>query len=192
MTSKKTVYIMRHFQAFHNIPPFDCSIHDPELTVHSQNQATDAIETVKKIPNIDLIACSPLIRTLQTYLLVFNNRQSSLLIIHPDLQEVCSELCDVGSSVDILRTKLPSLLNELNTFEQTFGDVQWRDKINPESIYSPQRIEERAQRFHHWLKNRSEQHIFIISHDLMLRTLFHNEVKTTLKNGEIRAIEYQY
>ena len=156
-----------------------------------QTQANDAIEIVKMIPNIDLIVCSPLRRALQTYLLVFKNQHSSPLIIHPDLQEVCSESSDIGSSVDILKTKLPSLLNELNTFEQTFGDVEWRDKINSESIYSPKRIEERVLRFHHWLKNRSEQHIFIISHALMLRTLFHNEVKTALQNGEIRAIEYQ-
>jgi broad specificity phosphatase PhoE len=184
---------MRHFEALHNIPPYNYSIHDPELSPLGQTQANAAIEIIKNIPSIDLIVCSPFTRTLQTYLLVFNNRQNLPLIIHPDLQEVCNEPCDIGSSLNDLKIKFPSLFNELNIFEETFGDSEWLDKINPENIYSPKQIKERAKRFLQWLMNRSEEHIFVISHNLMLQQLLqdNNNQKINLENGEIKAIEYQ-
>ncbi len=192
MTSKKTVYYMRHFEALHNIQPYNFSIHDAELSPLGQTQATTAIEIIKNIPSIDLIVCSPLTRALQTYLLVFDNQRNLPLVIHPDLQEVCTEPCDTGSSLNDLKVKFPSLCDELNTFEQTFGDTEWLDKGNPENIYSPNQIEERAKRFLQWLMNRSEQHIFVISHHFMLEKLLQGDSnqKLNLKNGEIRTIEY--
>jgi broad specificity phosphatase PhoE len=192
MSTKKIVYYMRHFEALHNIQPYNYSIRDPELSPLGQTQALTAIESVKNISSIDLIVCSPLIRTLQTYLLVFNNRRNLPLVIHPDLQEVCTEPCDIGSPVDDLKIKFPILLDELNTFGQAFGDKEWLDKINPENIYSPKQIQERAKRFHNWLVNRSEKHIFVISHNIMLQQLLQDTStqKISFKNGEIKKIEH--
>ncbi len=189
MPTKKIVYYMRHFEALHNISPHNYNLPDPELSPLGQTQANDTSEIIKNIPSIDLIVCSPLIRALQTYLLVFNNQQNISLIIHPDLQEVCTEPCDIGSPLNDLKLKFPSLLNELNTFKETFGDSEWLNKINPDNIYSPKQIKQRTKRFLHWLMNRSEQHIFVISHNLMLQQLIHDKIN--LKNGEIKAIEYQ-
>jgi len=194
MSTKKIVYYMRHFEALHNIPPYNYNIPDPELSPIGQTQANAAIEIIRNIPSIDLIVCSPLIRALQTCLLVFNNRQNLPLIIHPDLQEVCTEPCDIGSPINDLKIKFPTLLNELNTFVETFGDSEWLDKINPENIYSPKQIKERAERFLHWIMNRSEENIFIISHNLMLQQLLqdtNNSQKIDFRNGEIKVIEYQ-
>jgi broad specificity phosphatase PhoE len=184
---------MRHFEALHNILPYNYNIPDPELSPLGQTQANTTIDMIRNIPSIDLIVCSPLIRALQTYLLVFNNQSHLPLIIHPDLQEVCTEPCDIGSPIDDLKRKFPNLLNELNRFEETFGDNEWLDKINPDNIYSPKQIKERTKRFLHWLINRSEEHIFVISHNLMLQQLLQdkNNQKITLKNGEIKIIEYQ-
>ena len=192
MTTKKTVYYMRHFEALHNILPNNYSIPDPELSPLGQTQASDVIDMIKDIPSIDLIVCSPLSRTLQTYLLVFNNQRNLPLIVHPDLQEVCSEPCDVGSSVDDLKKKFPILSDELDTFERTFGDSGWLDKINPENIYSPKQVKKRTERLLHWLMNRSEKHIFVISHNLFLRELLRsdNDPEIDLKNGEIKTVEY--
>lgn len=183
---------MRHFEALHNIPPYNINIRDPELSSHGQTQAIVAIEMIKNIPSIDLIVCSPLIRTLQTYSLVFNNQRNVPLIIHPDLQEVCTEPCDIGTPLNDLRIKFPSLFDELNIFEQTFGDNEWLDKINSENIYSPKQIKQRAKRFLQWLMNRPEQHIFVISHNLMLRELLQSDhtQQFSLNNGEIKKIEY--
>jgi broad specificity phosphatase PhoE len=184
---------MRHFEALHNLLPHNYSIRDPGLSPLGQTQATDAIEIIKNIPSIDLIVCSPLTRTLQTHLLVFDNQQNIPLIIHPYLQEVCSEPCDIGSPLNDLKEKFPSLENELNTFEETFGDSEWLDKTNPENIYSPKQIKERAKHFLHWLMNRSEQHIFVISHNLMLGQILRDEKNNQpidLKNGEIKIMEY--
>ncbi|CAF1129782.1 unnamed protein product [Adineta steineri] len=192
MTTKKIVYYMRHFEALHNIEPYNFKLPDPELSPVGQTQSNAAIEIIKKIPSIDLIVCSPLTRTLQTYLLVFNDRRTVPLIIHPDLQEVCTEPCDMGSPLNDLKTKFPNLSNEFNTFEQTFGDIEWLNKIHPDNIYSPQQIEQRSKRFLDWLMNRSEKHIFVISHNLMLQKLLQNDNKQKIefKNGEIKTIEY--
>ncbi len=190
MSTKKIVYYMRHFEALHNISPYNYSLHDPELSPLGQMQAKPAIEMIENIPSIDLIVCSPLTRTLQTYLLTFHNRKNLPLIIHPDLQEICSEPCDIGSSLFDLHKKFPGLSNELKTFEETFGDHEWLDKNNPESIYSPKQIKQRAKRFHQWLMNRSEEHIFIISHNLMLNELLTDSQKIGLQNGEMKIIEY--
>ncbi|UJR08427.1 hypothetical protein I4U23_012697 [Adineta vaga] len=192
MSTQKVVYYMRHFEALHNIPPHNFSIHDPELSSLGQNQATNAIQNIQTISSIDLVVCSPLIRTLQTYLLVFNNQRNIPLIIHPDLQEVCNEPCDIGSPLNDLKTKFPTLLNEFDVFEDTFGGNEWLEKNDLESIYSPKQIQQRTKRFLQWLMNRSEKHIFIISHNLMLQELLPKEKnrKINLKNGEIKTIEY--
>ena len=190
MPTNKTVYYMRHFQAMHNIPPPNYSLRDPELSPLGQTQAKAAIERIDQIPSIDLVVCSPLTRTLQTYLLVFHNRRNLPLIIHPDLQEVCSEPCDLGSPFVDLQKKFSDLAKELDGFRSTFGDNEWLEKINPESIYSPKQIKERAKRFHQWLMNRPEETIFVISHNLMLKELLTNE-KNDIQNGEIRRMEYQ-
>ncbi|CAF2958972.1 unnamed protein product [Rotaria sp. Silwood2] len=185
---------MRHFEALHNVPPYNYNIPDPELSPHGRTQAAATIETIKNsIPTIDLIVCSPLTRALQTYLLVFNTQNHTPLIIHPDLQEVCTEPCDIGRSINQLMIKFPSLFDQLKTMEQTFGNIEWLDKTNPESTYSPKQIKQRAKRFLQWLINRSEQHIFIISHNLMLKELIQgdNQQRFNLHNGEIRTIEYQ-
>jgi broad specificity phosphatase PhoE len=186
---------MRHFEALHNVRPYDYSIRDPELSPLGQTQADVAIESVKNISSIDLIVCSPLTRTLQTYLLVFNNRRNIPLIIHPDLQEVNIVECDMGSPMDDLKIKFPILLNELNTFGETFGDLDWLDKTTPGSIYSPEQIKERGKRFLQWIRNRPEENIFVISHNLVLQQFLqdsNNRRKITLKNGEIKKIEYNY
>ena len=187
MSMKKTVYYMRHFEALHNVPPYDFNLRDPGLSPLGHKQAIPAIERIEKIPSIDLIVCSPLTRTLQTYLLTFDNRRSIPLIIHPDLQEKCTELCDIGSPLVDLYRKFPDLSNELKTFEETFGSSEWLDKVNPESIYSPKQIKQRIKRFHQWLMNRPEEHIFVISHNLLLKDLLQG---SNLQNGEIQMISY--
>jgi broad specificity phosphatase PhoE len=193
MITKKAVYYMRHFEALHNIQPYNYDIPDAELSPLAKSQSIATIDVVKKIPQIDLIVCSPLTRALQTYLLVFENDDTRIspVIIHPYIQEVCSVPCDIGSPIDDLKKKFPTLSNELNLFEETFGDNEWRDKMNPESFYSPDRKKERATSFLHWLMNRSEQHIVVISHNLMLRELDQDKNQMRdLRNGEIVKIEY--
>ncbi|CAF1415490.1 unnamed protein product [Rotaria sp. Silwood1] len=108
---------------------------------------------------------------------------------HPDLQEVCSERCDTGRPIVDLKRTFPLLIKEFNTFEQTFGDIQWRDKLNSESFYLPNRIEERAKAILQWLINRSERNIVVISYNLMLKAIFqlHNQL-INMKNGEIKMM----
>ena len=183
MNSRKKLYFMRHFEALHNIQPYNFNIPDPDLSPHGRTQAQETIEHVKSIPQIDLIVCSPLTRTIQSYLLVFADRLDIPLIIHPYLQEKCTEPCDTGSSIQDLKQKFPNLIEQLSTFDEH----EWLDKLNPESIYSPERIIERCQRFLDWIRTRSEENIFVISHNLLLKQLCNQ--KSDFKNGEIKLFD---
>ena len=189
----KTISYIRHFEALHNLPPSNYQLLDPALSPHGQSQAAGTIEALKTIPKIDLIVCSPLTRTLQTYLLLSDadDRRDIPLILHPDLQEKCSEPCDVGRPVAELKREFPSLVKELNVFEETFGDEEWRDKLTPSSRYSPSRIAERAKSILRWLLDRPEEHLLVISHNLMLKALFELHGQSVdLRNGQMKTMEY--
>lgn len=189
----KTIYYIRHFEALHNVRPYNYQLADPVLSPLGQSQAVETIEALKDIASIDLIVCSPLTRTLQTYLLLTDDEQRRQipLIIHPDLQEKCSEPCDNGRPIVELKRDFPSLINPLTVFEETFGDEEWRDKVNPSSRYSPTRVEERARAMLRWLLDRPEEHLLVISHNLMLKVLFQLHGETVeLRNGELKKIEY--
>lgn len=186
----KTIYYLRHFQALHNIPPYNYQHLDPRLSPTGERQAKKTIEILSNLLPIDLIVCSPLSRTLETYLLL--QLTSSPLIIHPDLQEVCREPCDVGRPIDELKRDFPSLNEQLETFRQTFGDEHWREKTRLDSFYHPDRIEERARRIRQWLIDRPEQRILVISHNLMIKSLFKlDNEHVDVKNGEIQIKTYE-
>ena len=194
---KKTVYYLRHFEALHNIRPYNYELVDPRLSPLGESQAAKTNELLLTFPPIDLIVCSPLSRTLQTYLLTIDHlvRSSKFaaipLIIHPDLQEVCSVPCDVGRSVQDLKRDFPSLNEPLETFRQTFGDDEWREKNQRESFYHPDRIDERARRIRQWLIDRPEERILVISHNLMIQALFRLDgEQADMSNGEIRIKDY--
>jgi broad specificity phosphatase PhoE len=66
----KTIYYMRHFQAKHNVDAAYLNILDPDLTEYGFGQgATTKFNDDK----LELVICSPLSRTIQTYLSLFNN-----------------------------------------------------------------------------------------------------------------------
>ena len=194
---KKTVYYLRHFEALHNIRPYNYQLVDPRLSPLGESQAAKTNEMLLTFPPVDLIVCSPLSRTLQTYLLTIDHLVRSAkfaeipLIIHPDLQEVCSVPCDVGRPVEELKRDFPSLNEPLDAFRQAFGDEQWREKHQRESFYHPDRIDERARKIRQWLIDRPEERILVISHNLMIQALFRLDgEEADMSNGEIRIKEY--
>ncbi|CAF3829664.1 unnamed protein product [Rotaria sp. Silwood1] len=74
-------------------------------------------------------------------------RLCTIIRHHPDLREVCSERCDTGRPIVDLKRTFPLLIKELDTFEQTFGDIQWRDKLNSENLYLPKKFKNERKRF---------------------------------------------
>jgi hypothetical protein len=82
----KIVYYMRHFQAIHNVDPSYQNVLDPDLTEYGFQQGPkinfDSDE-------LDLIICSPLSRTIQTYLSLFHDaekRERIPFMLDADLQ----------------------------------------------------------------------------------------------------------
>ena len=113
MTTNKFVHYVRHFEALHNIEPNDYQLPDPELSALGRTQATSTIVMLRTIPQVDLVVCSPLVRALETYSLISDacrrggdDPSAVPLIIHADLQEVCNEPCDVGSSLERFEAKI--------------------------------------------------------------------------------------
>ena len=196
--STKSIYFIRHFEAMHNIEPWNHQLHDPELSPVGQLQAPSTIERVEQIEQIDLVVCSPMTRTLQTYLNIFrgndtiHHRLSKIpLIIHPDAQEILEKPCDTGRPIVELREKFPILINELNKFETMFAGFEWLNKSDPSNLYHPQRIHERILRLLRWLVERPEKSIVVISHGLLIKEIFRRQGQDVhLSNGAVYKAEY--
>ncbi|CAF1128279.1 unnamed protein product [Rotaria sordida] len=82
----KIIYYMRHFQAQHNVDARYVNILDPDLTKYGFEQGSKIIFDDDQL---ELIICSPLSRTIQTYLSIFNRterRQRIPFKLDADLQ----------------------------------------------------------------------------------------------------------
>ncbi|EPY52709.1 phosphoglycerate mutase family protein [Schizosaccharomyces cryophilus OY26] len=113
--SKKTVYLIRHGQALHNVGPNeDHSIRDPVLTDLGIEQSKELSKQLadKKI-KFDAIVCSPMRRTLQTMELGLKDYlakegvEKIPVYVNPLFQEVGNLPCDVGLEVKELSSLYP-------------------------------------------------------------------------------------
>ncbi|CAF1232108.1 unnamed protein product [Didymodactylos carnosus] len=168
--SEKTIFYLRHCQAEHNVNN-EYNIQDPRLT-------QIGIEHAKKIilpPNLELVVCSPFVRTLQTYQILFPGKEIPL-IIEPDLQEVSMCECDIGSSVETLVEQFPDLARELQRDLKHDWNEKTKDQCTKEAI------QKRAEKIRYLLHKRSERKILVISHNCFL----HGLVGEHFENGEIK------
>src|ERR1700737_2900825 len=117
-----------------------------------------------------MVVTSPLRRCLQKTMLAFAPRIESgelRTVVHPDLQEVSTHLCDTGNPLDFLRQEFPLL----EFHDELFPDVWPRssevrmEKID--SIYDnkPELLASRAQRI-------QDQEIVVVTHASFAHFLF--------------------
>ena len=171
----KTLYIIRHGQAEHNVASDRTSKHnirDPKLTQLGQEQSK-AIK-LPKTPEIILI--SPLTRAIQTALYAFPDRESSFeLDINIQERAAGSKPCDTGREASELAKEFENL--DKNLFAQL-----------PAEWYHPKMTaEERAEHFKSCIRKRTETVIAIVAHDGIFQIMF----KKVLKNGEVCEIEFE-
>ncbi|CAF0840216.1 unnamed protein product [Adineta steineri] len=174
----KIIYYMRHFQAKHNIDPKYLQVLDPDLTEYGLQQGFN----ITFDNELDLIICSPLSRTIQTYLSLFHDiekRQRIPFMLDTDLQEIGEIPADTASSKAQLKQKFPQLSSII---DRDLAE-DFNDKKNPLYSSSSNSVKQRIIRFHQRLwTQRNEKHIMIITHAGWLsRALDQKE----LKNGEI-------
>jgi broad specificity phosphatase PhoE len=174
-TQGKTVYLLRHAEAQHNVVPHNFTLPDPSLTSRGVRQAQRLVDnfSADALANVELIVTSPLRRCLQTVSNAFGRRIDwgiVPVVVLPDLQETGDHPCDTGSSPAALEAEFPQLASEIRR------DLKpdWYAKVG-ENASDEEALLERAQRVKQWLGDRPERVIMVVSHNGILRRLLGNE-----------------
>ena len=169
----KKVYLIRHAQSEANAaidldnPTF---YYDARITDFGKNDTLKLRELLTGI-NFDLLVCSPLTRTLQTFTNIFpkpikNTKVLSLVREHLD------HSCDVGRQPDILQKKFPHFdFSKLNKYWWNNAISLDEKKINQESIHD---LDQRVLRFKEWVNKRKEKTIAVVSHGTFISRIIYN------------------
>ena len=159
----KEIYLIRHAQSEANValdldnPNF---YYDAKLTSHGKKQAKNAKNKFKNI-NFDLMLCSPLSRTLETFSLLFPDLIQDAVIL-PFVREhaLCSS--EVGRQPAVLKKDFPNF--NFNTLKNFW----WNNNIPIDEkkiiIESMDDLDKRVLIFKKWIQERSEKRIALVSH----------------------------
>ncbi|SMR50632.1 unnamed protein product [Zymoseptoria tritici ST99CH_1E4] len=122
--SPRKIHLLRHAQAYHNVPPCNYNIPDPTLTELGLEQTSTFAREFPHHGNVSVILSSPMTRTLETALLCFpqevggecqansgvqnpehegehehrHHHKGLKIYAVPELQETSDHPCDTGSS----------------------------------------------------------------------------------------------
>ena len=177
----KKIYLIRHAQSEANAASdLDISkfYYDARLTVLGKKQA---LKTQKKLENInfDLMLCSPLTRTLQTFSIIFPKPIANTKILS-FVREHLDHSCDVGRQPSVLQKEYPNFdFKELKKFWWNNNIPIDENVINYESIDD---LDKRVNQFKIWIANRPEKNIALVSHGTFISRI----INTFLDNCEFR------
>lgn len=192
--NNKRIYWIRHGESFSNTSELNHNIIDPCLTTNGINQCNDLKKKIKfdGLDNkIDLIVISPLTRSIETCINVFDDfiykvKFICLEEIREHIDKPChkrkkkNELIDKYKYIDFSHLKY----NNDYLYEQYNGnepDIQ---------------VIKRCEKFISWLKSRNETNIVVITHGNFLFPLFNNILnnipnKSFFSNCELRIFELE-
>ncbi|EPX75387.1 phosphoglycerate mutase family protein [Schizosaccharomyces octosporus yFS286] len=169
----KTVYIVRHGQAEHNVgPDEDHRIRDPNLTQLGRSQADELREKLSQHPiSFDLIVCSPMRRTLQTMEIGLRDSLQTGIIpidICPLVEEAGDWPCDIGLEVEETAQKFPK-----------YNFKACQDGVYParEGIYRGdyESNMQRATKALEYIKNLPQKEIVVVTHSVFIRFLLRQQ-----------------
>ena len=168
----KKIYLIRHAQSEANAaldlddPTF---YYDAKITMLGKKQALNTQKKLKNI-NFDLMLCSPLTRTLETFSLIFPTPIPNTMIL-PFIREHLDHSCDVGKQPSVLQKKFPNFnFNELKDFWWN-NNIPIDEKIiNLESIND---LDKRVNKFKNWINTRTEKKIAVVSHGTFISRIIH-------------------
>ena len=168
----KEIYLIRHAQSEANAalgldnPTF---YYDARITSHGKEQALRAQKKFKNI-DFDLMLCSPLTRTLQTFSLIFPNPISNTIVL-PLAREHLDHSCDVGRQPSILQKEFSHLnFDDVNEFWWNNDKHIDEKEINYESIED---LDKRVLRFKKWIQKRPENRIVLVSHGTFISRIIY-------------------
>tara|TARA_B100000902_G_scaffold114997_1_gene115943 strand:+ start:3244 stop:3840 length:597 start_codon:yes stop_codon:yes gene_type:complete len=185
---KKTLYLIRHGTALHNIN-YDTmgesaftTTRDTPLVETGISDAKLLNSTWKNKDKIELILVSPLSRTLETANIIFDNNPAPIIALdclkeHPQSHHICNKMTDK----DCLIAKYPRI--DFSNISQE--DLDWSDKKLSSHMESVQ-IEKRVNALKEWLRNRDEKTIAIVGHNSYFNLILYGSAdynrKTELKH----------
>ena len=159
----KEIYLIRHAESEANIaldlddPTY---YYDARLTSFGVEQTLITQKRLKDI-KFELMLCSPLTRTLQTFMLVFPKTNTPTKIL-PFVREHLDHSSDVGRQPSILQKEFPYF-----NFDQVKeywwnNDIPIDEKaINRETTND---LDKRVNQFKSWINKRPEKKIALVSH----------------------------
>jgi len=181
----KTIYCIRHGLSLHNVLYHKYGIKtfynpdyvDTPLLPEGQNQANKLSQSWTDIQNIELVIVSPLKRTLETAIRIFNGINVPIIAL-----EMCREYplglhtCNKRSNKEELELLYPHI-----NFDDLLSnkDDMWDDK-KEETIDS---LNARISLIKEYIKNRPERTIAFVNHSAFIGQMKDNHIKY-LGNGE--------
>ncbi|KAK0252178.1 hypothetical protein B0A54_08165 [Friedmanniomyces endolithicus] len=193
MAPHSRIILVRHAQAEHNVT-FDWSIPDAPLTPLGKTQATALAPLIPQLQReVDLIATSPLTRTVQTTLRAFAPAITRLggpgkIALLPQAQEVNAVPCDTGRSRSQLEHDPDFAGLDLEPLVEG-----WNSKSGfwaaDEGV-----VAERAAWVRRWLRSRKEGTIVLVAHGDILRRIVAGPGGVSggpgWKNAEVRVYRF--
>ena len=168
----KEIYLIRHAQSEANAASDldnGTFYYDARLTPLGKEQALNAQNKLKNI-DFDLMLCSPLTRTLQTFSLIFPSPIKNTIIL-PLVREHLDHSCDVGRQPSILQKEFPKFnFDEVSKYWWNNNIPIDEKKINSESIAD---LDRRVKKFKSWINSRSEKKIALVSHGTFISRIIH-------------------
>lgn len=162
--------LIRHAEGFHNLDIKGHQFHDPRLTIDGRQQCRDLAWKLEDYNSIGCIVASPLLRTLHTALLVFedllHSKPDLRIIALPELQETSDLPCDTGSSITELEKEFRNKPVDLSLVPP-----DWTNKVT--GIFSPQSryIAARCRKTRHFLASLGAKNVAVITHGALLHYL---------------------
>ncbi|RBA13487.1 hypothetical protein FPRO05_02280 [Fusarium proliferatum] len=175
----KTIHLVRHGQAVHNLGEAYNVLPDTDLTPLGQEQAKGLISSCPDFANVDLIVSSPLRRTLQTTLLAFSSQleRGLQIVALPEVQEVSDMNCDTGSDLNVIKAEF-----QQHPVDFSLVEPGWHIK---EGKWAPVvgSVLERARAARQWLSERPESEIVVVTHGCFLHFFTDDWVNSVNPDG---------
>jgi broad specificity phosphatase PhoE len=107
MSGQIIIHAVRHAQGYHNLGEEFFGLKDPALTPRGEQQCAERRQaSFQDQSKFNLIASSPMTRTLHTAYLIFNSAlETQNIFAIPEAQEISDHGCDIGSNPDVLKQK---------------------------------------------------------------------------------------
>ncbi|KAI9718473.1 MAG: hypothetical protein M1828_006718 [Chrysothrix sp. TS-e1954] len=159
------LHLVRHAQGVHNLNVANHQIHDPLLTPYGKQQCAHLATTFPYIKDVEMIAASPLKRTIYTALLAFQDQIAAKklrVVAMPEMQETSDLPCDTGSDREELEREFAGQPVDLSLVGSGWN--------NKRGLWAPnsQVINERCKSARRWLRDRPEKDIIVVTHGGLL------------------------